>query len=107
MINFLLLNARGLICLAMTPERVDYLRLGPQTEFNSEAMKTAFMTSQIRRRSQARQPGEVDAVGCPTRCSTPPWLGAASGLILPRTDEIRWTAARPRPRGSWWPGHWR
>jgi len=54
MINFLLLNARGLICLAMTPERVDYLRLGPQTEFNSEAMKTAFYDPTI------------DAVG-PTR----------------------------------------
>ena len=45
MINFLLLNARGLICLALTPERVEHLRLSPQTEVNTEAMRTAFTTT--------------------------------------------------------------
>ncbi len=45
MINFLLLNARGLICLALTPERVEHLRLSPQSEANTEAMRTAFTTT--------------------------------------------------------------
>jgi 3,4-dihydroxy 2-butanone 4-phosphate synthase / GTP cyclohydrolase II len=45
MINFLLLHARGLICLALTNERADYLRLDPQAETNTEAMRTAFTTT--------------------------------------------------------------
>jgi 3,4-dihydroxy 2-butanone 4-phosphate synthase / GTP cyclohydrolase II len=45
MINFLLLHARGLICLALTNERADYLRLDPQTDLNTEAMRTAFTTT--------------------------------------------------------------
>jgi len=44
-INFLLLHARGLICLALTNERADFLRLDPQTDMNTEAMRTAFTTT--------------------------------------------------------------
>jgi 3,4-dihydroxy 2-butanone 4-phosphate synthase/GTP cyclohydrolase II len=45
MINFLLLHARGVICLALTNEWADYLRLDPQTDLNTEAMRTAFTTT--------------------------------------------------------------
>ena len=45
MVNFLLLHARGLICLALTNERADFLRLDPQTDVNTEAMRTAFTTT--------------------------------------------------------------
>jgi 3,4-dihydroxy 2-butanone 4-phosphate synthase / GTP cyclohydrolase II len=45
MINFLLLHARGVICLALTNERADYLRLDPMTDLNTEAMRTAFTTT--------------------------------------------------------------
>jgi 3,4-dihydroxy 2-butanone 4-phosphate synthase/GTP cyclohydrolase II len=45
MINFLLLHARGVICLALTNERADFLRLDPQTDQNTEAMRTAFTTT--------------------------------------------------------------
>jgi 3,4-dihydroxy 2-butanone 4-phosphate synthase/GTP cyclohydrolase II len=45
MINFLLLHARGVICLALTNERADFLRLDPQTDLNTEAMRTAFTTT--------------------------------------------------------------
>ncbi len=45
MVNFLLLNARGLICLALTPDRVDHLRLAPQSDVNTETMRTAFTTT--------------------------------------------------------------
>jgi 3,4-dihydroxy 2-butanone 4-phosphate synthase/GTP cyclohydrolase II len=44
-VNFLLLHARGLLCLALTNERADFLRLDPQTDMNTEAMRTAFTTT--------------------------------------------------------------
>src|SRR5829696_7860465 len=41
-INFMLKHARGVICLALTEERCDRLRLHPQTHINSAIMATAF-----------------------------------------------------------------
>jgi 3,4-dihydroxy 2-butanone 4-phosphate synthase/GTP cyclohydrolase II len=44
MVNFML-DAKGMICLALTGERVDQLGLGPQSDDNTEAMRTAFTVS--------------------------------------------------------------
>jgi 3,4-dihydroxy 2-butanone 4-phosphate synthase/GTP cyclohydrolase II len=41
-INFMATNARGLICLALTPERCDQLGLPPMTEYNETPNQTAF-----------------------------------------------------------------
>jgi 3,4-dihydroxy 2-butanone 4-phosphate synthase / GTP cyclohydrolase II len=41
-INFMAREGRGLICLALTEERADYLRLGPMTAQNSSRFGTAF-----------------------------------------------------------------
>jgi 3,4-dihydroxy 2-butanone 4-phosphate synthase/GTP cyclohydrolase II len=41
-INFMAKHGRGLICLALTPERADELDLRPMTEVNTEAQQTAF-----------------------------------------------------------------
>ena len=41
-INFMAREGRGLICLALTEERADYLRLGPMTQQNSSRFGTAF-----------------------------------------------------------------
>jgi 3,4-dihydroxy 2-butanone 4-phosphate synthase/GTP cyclohydrolase II len=41
-INFMVTHGRGLVCLALTGERCDRLRLHPQTDFNTAAMGTAF-----------------------------------------------------------------
>ena len=41
-INFMARYGRGLICLALTEERADYLRLGPMTAENSSRFGTAF-----------------------------------------------------------------
>jgi 3,4-dihydroxy 2-butanone 4-phosphate synthase / GTP cyclohydrolase II len=41
-INFMARHGRGLICLALTEERADYLRLGPMTQENSSRFGTAF-----------------------------------------------------------------
>src|SRR5499425_3778819 len=44
-INFMAKYGRGLICLAMTPERLDYLRIGPMTRENTAPRGTAFYES--------------------------------------------------------------
>jgi 3,4-dihydroxy 2-butanone 4-phosphate synthase / GTP cyclohydrolase II len=41
-INFMARNGRGLICLTLTEERADYLRLFPMTQQNSSRFGTAF-----------------------------------------------------------------
>jgi 3,4-dihydroxy 2-butanone 4-phosphate synthase/GTP cyclohydrolase II len=44
-INFMAKHGRGLICLAMTPERIDYLRLRPMAAENTSQFGTAFTES--------------------------------------------------------------
>src|SRR5436305_92708 len=44
-INFMAKYGRGLICLAMTEERLDYLRIGPMTSENTSPYGTAFCES--------------------------------------------------------------
>lgn len=44
-INFMAKWGRGLICLTLTEERADYLRLGPMTSANSSRFGTAFTES--------------------------------------------------------------
>ncbi len=44
-INFMAKYGRGLICLAMTEERLDYLRLGPMSLENTSQFGTAFTES--------------------------------------------------------------
>src|SRR3954469_19234154 len=44
-INFMAKFGRGLICMAMTEERLDYLRIGPMTSENTSPYGTAFCES--------------------------------------------------------------
>jgi 3,4-dihydroxy 2-butanone 4-phosphate synthase/GTP cyclohydrolase II len=44
-INFMAKYGRGLVCLAMTPERLDYLRVKPMTAENTSQFGTAFTES--------------------------------------------------------------
>src|SRR3979411_870578 len=41
-INFMAKHGRGLVCLAMTEERLDHLRIGPMTSENTSQFGTAF-----------------------------------------------------------------
>jgi 3,4-dihydroxy 2-butanone 4-phosphate synthase/GTP cyclohydrolase II len=41
-VNFMVKHARGVVCLALTEERCDRLRLHPQTEMNTTQLGTAF-----------------------------------------------------------------
>src|SRR6202000_2823453 len=54
-INFMAKYGRGLICLTLTEERADYLRLGPMTQENTSRFGTAF-TETIEAR-EGRPPG--------------------------------------------------
>jgi len=44
-INFMAKHGRGLICLALTPERIDELKLPPQAAHNTSPFGTAFHVS--------------------------------------------------------------
>jgi len=44
-INFMIRQARGLVCLALTADRASQLRLPPMAADNRESMKTAFTVS--------------------------------------------------------------
>src|SRR5271169_1328098 len=44
-INFMAKFGRGLICLTLTEDRADYLRLGPMTQSNTSRFGTAFTES--------------------------------------------------------------
>jgi 3,4-dihydroxy 2-butanone 4-phosphate synthase/GTP cyclohydrolase II len=44
-VNFMATHARGLICLALTPERVEQLQLPPQAAENTATFGTAFTVS--------------------------------------------------------------
>lgn len=44
-VNFMARFGRGLICLAMAPERLDHLRLSPMTNHNTAPFGTAFTES--------------------------------------------------------------
>ncbi|MFP5266979.1 MAG: 3,4-dihydroxy-2-butanone-4-phosphate synthase [Acidobacteriota bacterium] len=44
-INFMARFGRGLVCLTLTEERADYLRLGPMTKDNTSRFGTAFTES--------------------------------------------------------------
>lgn len=44
-VNFMVTHARGLVCLSVTEDRCDRLRLHPQTHINSASLGTAFTVS--------------------------------------------------------------
>jgi 3,4-dihydroxy 2-butanone 4-phosphate synthase/GTP cyclohydrolase II len=41
-VNFMVKYARGVVCLSLTPEQCDKLRLQPQTDINTAQLSTAF-----------------------------------------------------------------
>src|SRR5271156_3406274 len=63
-INFMAKHGRGLICLTLTEERADYLRLGPMTQQNSSRFGTAFSET-----IEARE-GVTTGISASDRCHT-------------------------------------
>ena len=97
-INFMAKFGRGLICLAMTEERLDYLRLGPMSPENTSHFGTAFTESIDARegvttgisasRPRPHHPGRHRSRDAPQR-------SRASRPHLPAPRPQRW---RPGPR---------
>jgi 3,4-dihydroxy 2-butanone 4-phosphate synthase / GTP cyclohydrolase II len=65
-INFMATHARGLICLALPPERADELDLRPMTDVNTEALGTAFTVSV----DAARRFGVTTGISASDRATT-------------------------------------
>jgi 3,4-dihydroxy 2-butanone 4-phosphate synthase/GTP cyclohydrolase II len=80
-INFMARHGRGLICLALTQDRVDALGLQPMTQANRSRNETAFTVSieardghfdgHQRRRPRAHHRGRDRRANGPTRWSRP------------------------------------
>ena len=65
-VNFMLKHARGMICVALTPERVDQLGLAPMSEMNTEEQRTAFTVSV----DAAPRFGVTTGISAPDRAKT-------------------------------------
>src|SRR5258708_37121255 len=64
-INFMAMHGRGLICLAMTGERLEQLKLSPMTTENSALAGTAFTVS-----IDANSPGLTTGISARDRAQT-------------------------------------
>ncbi len=86
-INFMARFGRGLICLTLTEERADYLRLGPMTQDNTSRFGTAFTEihrgprrrhhRHLRRRPRPHHPAS------PSTPAPPPHDLARPGHVFP------------------------
>lgn len=65
-VNFMLKYARGMICVALTPERVDQLGLALMSEVNTEEQRTAFTVSV----DAAPRFGVTTGISAPDRAKT-------------------------------------
>ena len=111
-INFMARYGRGLICLTLTEERADHLRLFPMTQQNSSRFGTAF-TETI----EARE-GVTTGISAADRAHTirtaidprplqPTWPGRGMSFLCVRARAACWCApGRPRLQSTWrgWPG---
>ena len=110
-VNFMAKHGRGLICLALTPQRCDELDLPPMTANNEARLQTAFTVS-----IEARE-GVTTGISAADRAHTiqvaiDPESRARATSCSPATSSRSWRApaacwsapGRPRPpstsRGS-------
>jgi 3,4-dihydroxy 2-butanone 4-phosphate synthase / GTP cyclohydrolase II len=113
LINFMTLHGRGLICLALTPERCDQLGLAQMAHDNTEQMGTAFTVSI----DAERRFGVSTGISAAGRVSG--WISTWRSTPKPgrRTSGVRGTSSRcgpgragccsawGRPRRAWtWRG---
>ena len=101
-INFMAKYGRGLVCLAMTEERLDYLRLGQMSAENTSNFGTAFtesidakdgVTTGNRQRSRRNDSCCHPSVHAPER-------PRAAGTCLPAPRAQRRRAGSRRPNRS-------
>lgn len=106
-INFMATHGRGLICLALTKERVDHLGLTPMSRNNKESMQTAFTISieakegvttgisaadRARTISVAIDAAKARRISSPRGTSSRLWLATAARWCAPGTPRRRSTS---------------
>ncbi len=102
-INFMAKYGRGLVCLAMTEERLDYLRLGQMSAENTSNFGTAFTESidakdGVTTGISAVRP-RADNKGC-NRSRYPTQRSRTSGTCLSAARSQGWSAGACRPDRS-------
>ena len=99
-INFMAKYGRGLVCLAMTEERLDHLRIGPMTSENTSNYGTAFceaidardgVTTGISAYDRARTIQSSHRSGDPARRSGTSWSRVSPSGSQGRGAGARWT----------------
>ena len=112
-INFMATHGRGLVCLTLTPERCDYLRLPLMSPTNTSNFGTAFCESIDAREGVTTGISAADRTRTilttpSTRSAAPPtWRVPATSSPCARAKAACWSGpARPRPPWTWpaWPG---
>ena len=106
-INFMARYGRGLICLTLTEERADYLRLFPMTQQNSSRFGTAF-TETIEAREgvttgiSAADRAHTIRMAIAPESTAATWLAPATSFRCARAGAACWCAPdRPRRRSTW------
>ena len=114
-INFMARFGRGLICLTLTEERADYLRLGPMTQENSSRFGTAFTESIEAREGvttgiSAYDRAHTIKVAIDPRTTVQDLARPGMSFRCGRGRAACWCGrGRPRPRSIWrgWRGWFR
>ena len=110
-INFMARFGRGLICLSLTEERCDYLRLAPMTNANESPFGTAFTESIEAREgvttgiSAADRARTIRSPSIPPR-APPTWCAPATSFPCAPAPAACWSApGKPKPASIWraWP----
>lgn len=98
-VNFMARFGRGLICLAMTPQRIEYLGLPPMTAFNTARFGTAF-TESIDAVSRGVTTGisaydRAETIRCAIDSSTHPAELSRPGHVFPLRAQPGGVLVRP------------
>jgi 3,4-dihydroxy 2-butanone 4-phosphate synthase / GTP cyclohydrolase II len=97
-VNFMVTHARGLVCLSLTEDRCDKLRLHPQTHINSASLGTAFTVSV----DAHRRFGVTTGVSARDRARTIEVTIAEDA----QPQDLNRPSARGRPKGRWTCAAW-
>ena len=107
-INFMAREARGLICLALTPDRCDELGLDLMAAKNESAFETAFTVSVEAREgvttgiSAHDRAHTIQVAIDPRTRAAPTWCSPATCSRSRPAPAGCWSApARPRPAWTW------
>ena len=90
-INFMTTYGRGLVCVPMTGERLDYLRLQPMVLENTSRLTTAFTVS------VDAFAGTTTGISAQDRATTPRWRKHTP--VCPRSTRLPHVYRRPSQSG--------